>query len=117
MKKFEKAWSQIVAKAWSDEAFKARLLAEPAAVLKENGIPVPEGLVLRVVEDSATVGHLILPLCPPELTEADLDQIAAGGTMYTRIQFPSGLNYLNPQPEPPAPVLIKSVAIPGGDTN
>ena len=32
----DKQWSQIVAKAWADANFKQRLLADPAAVLKEN---------------------------------------------------------------------------------
>jgi hypothetical protein len=33
----DKAWGQIVARAWQDEAFKRRLLADPAAVLREQG--------------------------------------------------------------------------------
>jgi hypothetical protein len=74
-----KAWSQIVAKAWQDEAFKRRLLADPAAVLKEHGMPVPPGVQLRVLEDSDTLRHLTLPQVPSaELAEADLEQIAAG---------------------------------------
>ena len=32
-------WSQMVAKAWSDPAFKARLLANPEEVLKEQEVP------------------------------------------------------------------------------
>lgn len=35
-----KPYGRIVAKAWSDEAFKQRFMAEPAAVLKEHGIQV-----------------------------------------------------------------------------
>jgi hypothetical protein len=74
----EKAWMKVVAKAWSDAAFKARLLADPAAVLKENGIAPPEGMTIKVLEDTASTAHLILPEPPAELSEAELEQLAAG---------------------------------------
>jgi|WetSurMetagenome_2_1015567.scaffolds.fasta_scaffold298261_2 hypothetical protein len=77
---FEKAWSQIVAKAWSDELFKKRLLADPAAVLKEHGIELPTEVAVKVVEDSAKVVHLILPNPPVELSEEEMNQVA-GGTL------------------------------------
>ena len=38
-------WGQLVAKAWKDPAFKKRLLAQPAAVLKEEGIEMPAGVI------------------------------------------------------------------------
>ncbi|WP_171469839.1 NHLP leader peptide family RiPP precursor [Frigoriglobus tundricola] len=59
-----RAWSQIVATAWADEEFKARLLADPRAVLAEHGIDVPEGIELAVVEDTETVHHIVLPPSP-----------------------------------------------------
>ena len=31
-------WGQLIARAWSDERFKHRLLTEPATVLKEAGL-------------------------------------------------------------------------------
>jgi hypothetical protein len=58
------AWSQIVATAWADEAFKARLLADPRAVLAEYGIEVPDEVELVVSEDTDTVRHLTLPASP-----------------------------------------------------
>jgi hypothetical protein len=60
---FEVKWGELVARAWADPAFKARLLADPAAVLKENGLPVPPDLKLQVVENTEQVVHLTLP--PP----------------------------------------------------
>ncbi len=33
-----KDYAKIIAQAWVDEEFKARLLADPATVLKEHGI-------------------------------------------------------------------------------
>jgi hypothetical protein len=78
MEKFEKVWSQMVAKAWSDELFKKRLLADPAAVLKEHGIAVPAEMAVKVVEDSAKVVHLILPERPGEISDEELAKVAGG---------------------------------------
>ena len=76
----QQQWAQVVAKAWSDEAFKKRLLAQPAAVLKEAGADVPEGLQFKVVENTERLVHLILPLKPStaELTDEQLEQVAGG---------------------------------------
>ncbi len=43
-----KEYAKIIAKAWVDEEFKKRLLADPATVLKENGIEIPEGMTVKV---------------------------------------------------------------------
>jgi hypothetical protein len=77
---FEQQWSQLVARAWSDPAFKAKLLADPAAVLKENGIALPAGVTVKVVENTDKVVHLMLPAKPPaeELSEEELHRVAAG---------------------------------------
>ena len=37
---FQRRYGQIVAKAWADPAFKARLLREVGTVLRENGLRV-----------------------------------------------------------------------------
>src|SRR5690606_1982699 len=63
-----------------DEAIKTRLLREPAEVLEEYDIPLPEGVQVRLVENTDKVIHLVLPSEPPgkELTDAQLSQISAG---------------------------------------
>ena len=58
---FEYQWGRIVARAWGDPAFKARLLADPAGVLKDYGLLPPRGWQLKVVENTPKVVHLILP--------------------------------------------------------
>lgn len=74
----EKQFSQIIARAWTDEAFKARLLREPATVLRENGISVPDGVEVRVLENTKKVFHLVLPRRPDgELSEEHLDKVSA----------------------------------------
>ncbi len=51
--------ARVVARAWSDPAFKARLLANGSAACKEIGVEVG-GLKLVVVENSAAVHNLIV---------------------------------------------------------
>ena len=55
------AYTQLVLKTWSDEALKAKLLADPAQVLAEQGITVPAGLKVRVLEASEQLTYLTLP--------------------------------------------------------
>ena len=63
---YAKQWGQLVARAWGDAAFKAHLLAEPAAVLAERGIALPPGLEVRLHEDTPTLVHLTLPPPPTD---------------------------------------------------
>jgi hypothetical protein len=49
----ERRWGQIVARAWEDDAFRRRLLAEPERVLREEGIDVPAGAAIRVIEGAS----------------------------------------------------------------
>ncbi len=77
----QKAWGKVVARAWSDAAFKERLLRDPAEALKENGIIISADVVLKVVENSGKVQHLVLPKPPSdvvELSDEELDQVAGG---------------------------------------
>lgn len=73
-------WGQIVAKAWQDNIFKRRLLAEPAAVFKEFGLEVPPGAQLRILENTDKVVHLTLPAKPleAEISDDELDAVAGG---------------------------------------
>ena len=77
-----KTWSQIVAEAWANAAFKKRLLADPAAALKEQGIDVPQGVQVKVVQDTAGLRHLVLP-CGVEGGELSEEALAhaAGGML------------------------------------
>ena len=47
-------YGKVIAKAWSDTAFKSRLLSNPKAVLIEAGVEVPAGVSVKVVEDTET---------------------------------------------------------------
>lgn len=77
---FGHKWNQLIAKAWADPALKQRLLANPAEVLKEEGMVTPPGVQIKVVENTETVIHLTLPPppTPEELSEEELQQVAGG---------------------------------------
>ncbi|HEV3263781.1 MAG TPA: NHLP leader peptide family RiPP precursor [Gemmataceae bacterium] len=84
-----KRWAQLVARAWEDEDFKCRLLSEPALVLEEEGIEVPPGREVRVVEDEAEaeadgVVSLTLPEKPSseDLVEEDLSLPGQGARAF-----------------------------------
>jgi hypothetical protein len=64
---FQKAWSMVIAKAWSDASFKKRLFKDPKTVLTELGIEVPENV--KAVENSDDLwGASILGMTSPVKT-------------------------------------------------
>src|SRR3989442_1593129 len=60
----QKTWAKIVAKAWSDEVFKQRLLKNPEAVFQEYGLDTPEGVTFKIHENTNKVVHIALPTKP-----------------------------------------------------
>ena len=74
---------EIIGKCWKDEAFKKRFLADPKAVLAEHGMPVPDGMNIKVVENNDTTTYITLSPPPPaadELDEGDLAAVAGGAS-------------------------------------
>ena len=78
-KEFQKAYGKLVTKAWSDAEFKAELLADPMKVFKENSMEVPEGIEVRIVENTADTLHFILPPEPSDALSDEQLVAAAGG--------------------------------------
>ncbi|POZ50895.1 NHLP leader peptide family RiPP precursor [Methylovulum psychrotolerans] len=74
-------YSQIVAKCWADAEFKAKLMGDPVATLAAEGIAVPDGIELQVLENTATTVNLVLPPPPEEseLSDEDLGFVTGGG--------------------------------------
>jgi hypothetical protein len=87
------AWGQIVAKAWQDEAFKKQLVANPKAVFTQEGIDMPAGVQIHVVENTPTLLHLTLPAMPGEgeISDGQLDAVAGGskGTIASALDHAS----------------------------
>ncbi|MFC7052538.1 nitrile hydratase subunit alpha [Hansschlegelia quercus] len=55
-----KSGARVVARAWTDPAFKARLLADGLAACAELGLGGPETEYLHVVENTATVHNVVV---------------------------------------------------------
>ena len=53
--------AQLFAACWKDEALKARLMADPKAVLAEYDMPVPDNMDVKVVENADDCVHITLP--------------------------------------------------------
>ena len=80
----------IVQKSIEDEDFRQRLLDDPKGTgEREMGIRLPEGVEVRVVEESAQSIYLVLPSASPlvgedgELSDQDLEEVAGGGSWMT----------------------------------
>ncbi len=77
-----KTYGRLVARAWEDEAFKQRLLADPKATLVAEGLTFPEGAEVRVVEPNDRLVYFPLPPKPEGLSPEELSSIAGGTTPY-----------------------------------
>ena len=77
------AMAELFAACWKDEALKARFMSDPKAVLAERGIDVPDGMTVKVVENTTNTVNITMPIAPEDairLTDAELKS-AAGGSM------------------------------------
>ena len=74
------ALAQLFAACWKDEALKARFMSDPKAVMKEHGLDVPDGIDVKVVENTDDCVHITLPNRPSDdLSDEELEAAAGGG--------------------------------------
>jgi hypothetical protein len=78
MKTAENPMQKIITRCWEDEEFKKRLMADPAKILDAEGVNIPDGVSIRVVEDTDQVRTLIIPPAPSRLNDDQLKGIAGG---------------------------------------
>ena len=70
----------LVGKAAADDSFRAKLVEDPKAAIKEAlNLDVPDSVTVHVHAESASAAHLVLPPSPG-LTEAELETVTAGHT-------------------------------------
>jgi hypothetical protein len=75
----------VTARALSDKRFRNRLLKNPKAVLRKEGLEIPDDVEIVVHENTDDTIHLVLPSGPAQtidLEEVDITIIAfhTGGT-------------------------------------
>jgi len=81
-KEQNKKMAKIIARAWSDESFKERLIANPRSVLAEYEIFLPAGVEVKVLEQTVDVMYIVVPLKPGEewlikpMMSEDTDEIS-----------------------------------------
>jgi len=70
--------SQLIAKCWADEGFKQKILANPAAILRAEGLELRDDVSYVAHENTDKVFHLVIPAKPTELSDEDLADVAGG---------------------------------------
>ncbi|MBY0357172.1 MAG: NHLP leader peptide family RiPP precursor [Candidatus Obscuribacterales bacterium] len=57
-------YQKVIGKAWANDSFKKRLKDNPKAVLAEEGIKLPAGSNVVVMEDTKDKLHVVIPQHP-----------------------------------------------------
>ena len=79
----------LVQRSLEDENFKQRLLDDPKGTLEQElGSPLPEGVEVRVVQESQQSIYLVLPFASAvgdqggEISDRELEAVAGGDSFY-----------------------------------
>ena len=84
----QNAYTQVLVRAATDEAFRAALLSDATGTLRSLGVEIPEGVAIKAVENTDTVFHLILPpKISEEMSDEELDAVSGG------YDWPKGMSY------------------------
>ena len=79
MRSAEEMYAHLVSKAGNDDSFRAQLVSDPHAVIRDEfGIEVPDSMKIQVHESDMDTVHLSLPPSS-RLYEDQLEHVAGGG--------------------------------------
>jgi len=72
--------NKIIAQAGVDNTFRERLQSDPSVTLRQEGVELPAGVNVRIVENTDDVFYLVLPkrAVKDEVSEKELSAVAAG---------------------------------------
>jgi len=73
-------YQQVIAKCWADSAFKQQLMHDPVGTLRQEGYEIPQGLSIKIAENTEQELTLVIPLQPTALSDEQLEGVT-GGTM------------------------------------
>ncbi len=83
-KEQDKKIAKLIAKVWSDESFKERLIADPKAVLAAAGISAPPGIDIKVVEQTDKQIYFVIPPRPDSISVEEVEsRLAAHASYYS----------------------------------
>jgi len=80
--------AKAIAKAWTDDAYKAKLLDNPHVALSEVGVDIPADTSIKMIENTADTTHIVLPVAPVnavQLSPGELEKIAGGAVVNPQI--------------------------------
>ncbi|HEV7489151.1 MAG TPA: NHLP leader peptide family RiPP precursor [Thermoanaerobaculia bacterium] len=71
--KEQKEYAKVIVKAWMDDAFRARLIANPRQVLEGEGFEIPAGIAITITTNSSPSSiALFLPPRPEGVADDKL---------------------------------------------
>ena len=85
-KKNTERLSKVIAKAWTDEEFKQKLLKDPKTVLAEEIADLPADIEVQIHENTDKVVHFILPK-KPDNVELDISEIERLASQVISVQL------------------------------
>ena len=83
--------ADIIARAMKDEGFARELRADTKAVIEREVGKLPEGIEVKLVEETADTLYLVLPARPSpgdQLSDAELERVAGGNDFWALTDGP-----------------------------